>query len=61
LLLSLTILLGGAVLATRERVQELGQLQRDGNSIADLERLLVALAGESREMAASLLPISATR
>ena len=60
LLGSLIVLLGGAVLATRERVQELGHLQRDGNSIAGLERLIVALAGESREIAASLLPISAT-
>jgi signal transduction histidine kinase/DNA-binding response OmpR family regulator len=60
LLGSLIVLLGGAVWATRERVQELGHLQRDGNSIAGLERLIVALAGESRETAASLLPISAT-
>jgi len=60
LLGSLIVLLGGAVWATRERVQELGHLQRDGNSIAGLERLIVALAGESREIAASLLPISAT-
>ena len=60
LLGSLIVLLGGAVWTTRERVQELGHLQRDGNSIAGLERLIVALAGESREIAASLLPISAT-
>ena len=45
---------------TRERVQELEQAQRAGTSIADLERLIVALSGESREMAASLLPVSAT-
>jgi signal transduction histidine kinase/DNA-binding response OmpR family regulator len=57
---SLIVLLGGAVWATRERVQELEHVQRDGNSIAGLERLIVALAGESREIAASLLPISAT-
>jgi signal transduction histidine kinase/DNA-binding response OmpR family regulator len=56
---SLFLLLGGAVLVTRERGQALGHLQRDGNSIAGLERLIVALAGESREVAASLLPISA--
>ena len=54
------LLLGGAVWATRERVQKLEHLQRDGNSIAGLERLIVALAGESREIAASLLPIAAT-
>ena len=57
---SLIALLGGAVWATRERVQDLEHLQRDGNAIAGLERLIVALAGESREIAASLLPISAT-
>jgi signal transduction histidine kinase/CheY-like chemotaxis protein len=57
---TLIVLLGGAVWATRERIQELDQLQRDGNSIAGLERVIVALAGESREVAASLLPISAT-
>ena len=57
---SLIALLGGAVWATRERVQELEHVQRDGNSIAGLERLMVALAGESREMSASLLPVSGT-
>jgi HAMP domain-containing protein len=57
---SLIVLLGGSVLITRERVQELGQAQRAGTSIADLERLIVALAAESREMAASLVPVSAT-
>jgi len=57
---SLIALLGGAVWATRERVQELEQVQRDGNSIAGLERLTVALAAESREMSSSLLPVSAT-
>jgi hypothetical protein len=57
---SLIVLLGGAVWATREQVQKLEHLQRDGNSIAGLERLIVALAGESREFAASLLPIAAT-
>jgi len=57
---TLIVLLGGAVWATRERIQGLEHLQRDGNSIAALERLIVALAGESREVAASLLPISAT-
>jgi len=57
---SLIVLLSGAVWVTRERVQELEQVQRDGNSIAGLDRLIVALAGESREMAASLLPVSAT-
>ena len=56
---SLIVLLGGSVLITRERVQELGQAQRAGTSIADLERLIIALAAESREMAASLLPVSA--
>jgi signal transduction histidine kinase/CheY-like chemotaxis protein len=60
LLGSLIVLLGGAVWATRERVQELEQVQRDGNVITGLERLIVALAGESRELAASLLPVSAT-
>ena len=60
LLGSLIVLLGGAVLATREQVHELEHLQRDGNSIAGLERLIIALAGESRESAASLLPMSAT-
>ena len=57
---SLIVLLSGAVWVTRERVQQLEQVQRDGNSIAGLDRLIVALAGESREMAASLLPVSAT-
>jgi signal transduction histidine kinase/DNA-binding response OmpR family regulator len=57
---SLIVLLGGAVWATRERVHKLEHLQRDGNSIAGLERLIVALAGESREVAASLLPVDAT-
>jgi signal transduction histidine kinase/DNA-binding response OmpR family regulator len=57
---SLIALLGGAVWATREQVQKLEHLQRDGNSIAGLERVIVALAGESREIAASLLPIAAT-
>jgi signal transduction histidine kinase/DNA-binding response OmpR family regulator len=57
---SLIVLLGGSVLITRERVQELGQAQRAGTSIADLERLIVALAAENREMAASLVPVSAT-
>jgi signal transduction histidine kinase/CheY-like chemotaxis protein len=57
-LFSLTVLLGGAVWVTRERVQELEHLQRDGNSIAGLERLIVALAGESREVAASLVPVT---
>ena len=60
LLTSLIVLLGGAVWATRERVQELKQVQRDGNAIAGVERLIVALADESREVAASLIPISAT-
>jgi signal transduction histidine kinase/DNA-binding response OmpR family regulator len=57
---SLIVLLGGSVLITRERVQELEQAQRAGTSIADLERLIVALADESREMAASLIPVYAT-
>ena len=60
LLGSLIVLLGGAVWATREQVHKLEHLQRDGNSIAGLERLIIALAGESRESAASLLPMSAT-
>jgi signal transduction histidine kinase len=60
LLGSLIVLLGGAVWATREQVHKLEHLQRDGNSIAALERLIIALAGESRESAASLLPMSAT-
>ena len=60
LLGSLIVLLGGAAWATRERVLKLEHIQRDGNSIAGLERLIVALAGESREVAASLLPVSAT-
>jgi signal transduction histidine kinase/CheY-like chemotaxis protein len=55
---SLIVLLGGAVWATRERVQALEHLQRDGNSISGLERLIVALAGESREVAASLVPVT---
>jgi signal transduction histidine kinase/DNA-binding response OmpR family regulator len=57
---SLIVLLGGAVWATRERVQKLEQVQRHGNSIAGLERLILALAGEGREVAASLLPVSTT-
>jgi signal transduction histidine kinase/DNA-binding response OmpR family regulator len=57
---SLIVLLGGAVWATRERVQELEQVQRAGNSIAALERLTIALAAEGREMSASLLPVSGT-
>ncbi|MGZ3502639.1 MAG: response regulator [Gemmatimonadaceae bacterium] len=60
LLGSLIVLLGGAVWATRQQVQKLEHLQRDGNSIAGLERLIIALAGESRESAASFLPMSAT-
>ena len=47
------------MLVTRDQVHELEQVQRDGNSIAGLERLIVALAGEGREVAASLLPESA--
>jgi signal transduction histidine kinase/CheY-like chemotaxis protein len=54
----LIVLLGGAVWATRQRVQDLGQLQLDGISIAALERLVVALAVETREVAASLVPVS---
>jgi signal transduction histidine kinase/DNA-binding response OmpR family regulator len=57
---SLIALLGGAVMVTRERILELEQVQRDGTSIAALERLIVALSGESREMSASLLPVSGT-
>jgi len=57
---SLIVLLGAAVLATRDRVHELEHVQRDGNSIAGLERLIVALAGERSEVAASLLPVSFT-
>ncbi|HEX7595079.1 MAG TPA: histidine kinase dimerization/phospho-acceptor domain-containing protein, partial [Gemmatimonadaceae bacterium] len=60
LLGSLIVLLGGAVWATREQVHKLEHLQRDGNAIAGLERLIIALAAESRESAASLLPMSAT-
>jgi len=60
LLGSLIVLLSGAVWATREQVHKLEHLQRDGNSIAGLERLIIALAAESRESAASLLPMSAT-
>jgi len=54
------LLLGGTVLVTRGRVQELEQLQRDGSSIAALERLIVALAVENREMVGSLLPASSS-
>ena len=57
---SLIVLLGAAVLATRDRVHELEHVQRDGNSIAGLERLIIALAGERSEVAASLLPVSFT-
>ena len=56
LLASVLVLLGGTVLVTRGRVQELEQLQIDGASIAALERLIVALAVENREMVGSLLP-----
>ena len=57
---SLIVLLAGSVMITRERVQELEEAQRAGTSIADLERLIVALAGEGREMGASLIPVAAT-
>src|SRR4051812_23667373 len=58
LLTLVLVLLGAAVLVTRDRVSELEQIQRDGTSIAALERLIVALAIEDREMVGSLLPIS---
>src|SRR3954471_7625890 len=58
LLTMVLVLLGAAVLVTRDRVSELEQIQRDGTSIAALERLIVALAIEDREMVGSLLPIS---
>ena len=55
---SMMVLLAGAVLVTRGRAQELEQLQGDGIAIAALERLVVALAVESREMVASLRPVA---
>lgn len=50
------VLLGGAVWVTRQRVEQLEQLKRDGLSIAALERLITALAMELRETAAALAP-----
>ena len=52
----LLLLLGGAVWGTRQRVQELEHLKLNGASIAGLERLIMALAVELRETAASLAP-----
>ena len=52
----LMVLLGGAVWGTRERVKELEQLKQDGASIAVLQGLIMALAVELRETAASLAP-----
>ena len=50
------MLLAGAVWATRQRVVELEHLKRDGASVAALERVIIALAEELRETAASLAP-----
>jgi len=50
----LIVLLGGAVWGARERVKDLEQLKHDGGSVAGLERLIMALAVELRETAASL-------
>src|SRR3954465_5251410 len=58
LLTMVLVLLGAAVMVTRDRVGELEQIQRDGTSIAALQRLIVGLAIEDREMVGSLLPIS---
>jgi signal transduction histidine kinase/DNA-binding response OmpR family regulator len=50
----LIVLLGGAVWGTRQRLYELEQLKHDAASIAGLESLIMALAVELRETAASL-------
>jgi signal transduction histidine kinase/DNA-binding response OmpR family regulator/HPt (histidine-containing phosphotransfer) domain-containing protein len=50
----LMVLLGGTVWSARQRVEELERLKRDGSSIAVLDRLIMALAVELRETAASL-------
>src|SRR4051812_38901376 len=60
LLGSILVLLAGTALVTRGRVQELEQIQRDGTSIAALERLIVTLAVENREVVGSLLPASSS-
>jgi signal transduction histidine kinase/DNA-binding response OmpR family regulator/HPt (histidine-containing phosphotransfer) domain-containing protein len=50
----LMVLLGGTVWSARQRVYELEKLKRDGSSIAVLDRIIMALAVELRETAASL-------
>lgn len=50
----LVVLLGGAVWATRQRVEDLAQIKRDGASIAAMERLITALVEELRETAVYL-------
>ena len=51
---ALMVMLGGAVWGTRQRVEELEQLRRDGSSIATLQGLIIALSEELSETAASL-------
>src|ERR1700682_3855341 len=51
---ALMVMLGGAVWGTRQRVEELEQLRRDGSSIATLQGLIIALAEQLSETAASL-------
>ena len=50
------VLLAGAVWGTRLRVDALGELKRDGASIAGVERLTMALTVELRETATLLAP-----
>jgi signal transduction histidine kinase/DNA-binding response OmpR family regulator/HPt (histidine-containing phosphotransfer) domain-containing protein len=50
----LMVLLGGTVWSAHQRVDELEKLKRDGTSIAVLDRIIMALAVELRETAASL-------
>jgi signal transduction histidine kinase/ActR/RegA family two-component response regulator len=52
----LLLLLGNAVWGARQRVDDLEHLKQGGASIAVLERLILALAVEKREAAASLTP-----
>src|ERR1700687_5850367 len=55
-IIMLVVMLAGAVWGTRQRIDELDQLKRDGGSIAVLEGLVMALAVELRETAGSLDP-----
>jgi signal transduction histidine kinase/DNA-binding response OmpR family regulator len=52
----LVLLLGSAVLSSRERVNELGALQRAGTGIVMMDRFVIALSKELREAANVLVP-----